>query len=117
MDLLNVLGDIEIAVSLKKDQEEQEKKQTDLEVDHILDQQYKQLNNKIEYVDPSSEEYKIVEKYVNETRGTGKQKIIHLFRIDRAGEHERYKQFAHLPNKKLLWHGTSKYNYFNLITL
>lgn len=109
-DLLNVLGDIEVAAGILK----KEKAAVD-----PLKSNYNQLNVDLDYVDPASEEFKIIETYTNNTEkpashcagwcmGSGiEREIIDVFRVNRHSEGGRYKAHDKTGNRKLLWHGTN----------
>jgi poly [ADP-ribose] polymerase len=96
-EMLNQLGDIAIGVAAT----------SDTSSEHPDDANYKSLNAKLKYVDPSSAEFKIIEKYSQETQGQRKCSIIDVFELDRDGEAERTKEHSDITNRKLLWHGTS----------
>jgi len=100
-DLLNTLSDIELANSLVGN----EKSDGD-EVDDPLDAKYKTLNCNLEYVDPSSEEWKVIKKYVDNTRAGNNVELAEVFRVDRKPEGKRFADHDSLGNRKLLWHGT-----------
>jgi poly [ADP-ribose] polymerase len=89
-----------------------------------VDVHYKKLKTDMLPVDPSSEEFKMVEVCIAHarlsicplrqtyTRNTHaathtqyKLVIEELFRIDRHGERDKYKPFSSLHNRMLLWHG------------
>jgi poly [ADP-ribose] polymerase len=100
-DLLNTLSDIELANSLM----ENEKADGDV-VDDPLDAKYKTLNCGLEYVDPSSDEWKTIKKYVDNTRSGNQVELAEVFRVDRKPEGKRFAEHEELDNRKLLWHGT-----------
>jgi len=106
-DMLNVLSDIEVAQKLTKEREDQEKEEEeDMEVDHPLDAQYKQLDANLEHLDKSSEEFKMVDKYVKNTmerKGT----LMEVYKVSRNTEGERFKAHEELDERKLLFHGTN----------
>lgn len=109
-DLLNVLGDISIAAGILKS----EKAAVD-----PLRANYNQLNVDLDYVDPSTEEFKVIETYTDNTEkpashckgwcmGSGIQReIIDVFRVNRHSEGARYDAHKKVGNRKLLWHGTN----------
>lgn len=73
MDLLEVLGDIALAQNMLK---EEDGKEVPDEVPHIMDQNFKKLNNGLKLVDKNSKEFKIIETYTYNTMGYRKVKII-----------------------------------------
>lgn len=100
-DLLAVLGDIEKAQDLlsKKDKSATKK--------HPLDANYDVLKADVEPLDKKSKEYKIIEKYSNQTMGYRKAVLQEVFKITRHGEEKRFSKYKNLDNRKLLWHGTN----------
>lgn len=103
-DMLNVLGDIEIAVSVQKGDASKSSKL----LPHPMDENYAGLDANLEWVDEKSTEYDFVQTYIESTaRGGRKPKLVNLFRLDRKPEGKRYAQHAALDNRKLLWHGTN----------
>ncbi|HEY5924633.1 MAG TPA: WGR domain-containing protein, partial [Kofleriaceae bacterium] len=103
-DMLNVLNDIEIAVSVQKG----DSKSTSKLLPHPMDENYAGLNAELEWVDEKSKEYEFVENYIEATARSGyKPKLINLFRIDRKSEGKRFAQHDDIENRKLLWHGTN----------
>merc|ERR1712137_214248 len=104
-DLLNILGDIEIATSL-------EKKSTSMvdidvgEVIHPLDQKYATLGAALTPIKKNSKLFKTLETYVNNTK-YGNIKILEIFEVDRETQNVRFDAFDDLENRKLLFHGTN----------
>uniref|UniRef100_A0A8D2NYT2 Poly [ADP-ribose] polymerase n=1 Tax=Zosterops lateralis melanops TaxID=1220523 RepID=A0A8D2NYT2_ZOSLA len=102
-DMLLVLADIEVAQSLQaqkvKEEEEEEKK-----VAHPLDQDYALLCCKLSLLDPTSQEYQLIQTYVMQTGH--KLRILNIWQVARDGEDERFKAHDLLENRRLLWHGT-----------
>ncbi|KAK3601615.1 hypothetical protein CHS0354_027865 [Potamilus streckersoni] len=106
MDMLLVLGDIELAQSLQKEKEQAEKS-AEVEVPHPLDVNYRLLKCKLELLTPKSKEFKILETYTKKTKSQHGPKIKYIWRVDRDGEGDRFKQHDDIKERKLLWHGTS----------
>eukprot|EP00794_Sanderia_malayensis_P008789 gene8789-9728_t len=106
MDMLTVLGDIEIAQGLKR---EEESSQADLEeVDHPLDIDYGLLDTTLELVDKKSEEFKVIKEYTEKTGSKyGSQKILEVWKVNRHSEGTRFATHDDIENRKLLWHGTN----------
>ena len=105
VEMLNVLNDIEIAVSMQK---ADTKQKTAKLIPHPADENYEKLNASLEVVDPKSKEYQILETYLENTARAGrKPKLLDIFRLDRKGEAARFKKHDDLDNRKLLWHGTN----------
>ncbi|XP_078678445.1 protein mono-ADP-ribosyltransferase PARP3-like [Branchiostoma floridae x Branchiostoma belcheri] len=108
MDMLLVLGDIEIAQAMQKDKDKDDGSEA-TDVKHPLDLNYDLLNCGLELLKPSSEEFKVIEKYTEATKYSGWRdpKILNVWKVDRSGEGDRFKEHDHLENRKLLWHGTN----------
>jgi poly [ADP-ribose] polymerase len=103
-EMLNVLSDIEVALSLQKD----EKKQVDTDLlPNPADQNYGKLNATLDVVEAGSEEFGFIQKYLDATAGHRKPKILDVFRLDRKGEAARFAEHDDLEHRKLLWHGTN----------
>ncbi|KAJ1560509.1 Poly [ADP-ribose] polymerase 3, partial [Nowakowskiella sp. JEL0078] len=101
IDLLNTLGDIEIAQNLKNNI-------TKLAVaEDKVTEDYKSLKNEILPVDPKSDEFKWIQQYMIASQSYARPKIVHAFRVNRESEKERMENFKHIGNRKLLWHGTN----------
>ncbi|XP_076289314.1 poly [ADP-ribose] polymerase-like [Lasioglossum baleicum] len=85
-----------------------------------LDAHYKQLNADIKVLDKKSNEYKLIEQYVQNTHATTHKQydleIEDVFVVKRSGEDSRYKPFKKLPNRKLLWHGSRTTNYTGILS-
>lgn len=113
LEMLDNLLEIEIAYSMMK------ASHADGDTSPI-DAHYAQLNTEISTLGKDTEEFKILEKYVQNTHAdTHKQynlKIQDIFKIDRKGESKRFKPFKKLPNRKLLWHGSRLTNYAGILS-
>jgi poly [ADP-ribose] polymerase len=105
VEMLNVLNDIEIAVSMQKDDD----KGGDEEfAPNPADENYKHLAADLDYVDPKSDEYGWISTYLNNTGAPHyTPKIVDVFRLNRHGERERFSAHDDIKERKLLWHGTN----------
>jgi poly [ADP-ribose] polymerase len=106
-DMLNVLADIEVALGMEKKAEE---KSTGELLPNPLDAQYATLNATLDLVDPNSEEFAFIQRYLDATKDRNhyyKPEIVDVFRIDRKGEAERFSAHDDYVERKLLWHGTN----------
>jgi len=104
-ELLNVLGDIEVAQSLIK---EKEKEIADVaEVPHPLDTNYGMLHCDIKPLPDDSEVYQKLVKYLNATKQHFEFEVLDIFEIRRHGEEDRFNYWDNTGNRKLLWHGTN----------
>lgn len=105
-DMLNVLNDIEIALGLQKKESKADKCQNLLP--NPADDNYQKLNAHLDWVDPNSKEFDVIETYMQNTGATHyKLKLMDVFRVERRGEPERFAAHHHLAERKLLWHGTN----------
>ncbi|KAG7326449.1 hypothetical protein KOW79_009850 [Hemibagrus wyckioides] len=103
-EMLLVLADIEIAQSLKAESEKAKQEMVET-VPNPIDQNYQSLKCNLILLDKKSNEFKIIEKYLN---ATGERlKIVDVWQVDRDKEAERFRDNDALENRKLLWHGTN----------
>lgn len=82
---------------------------------HPLDYCYRALNCRLNEIDDTSLEYKMVKKYMLTTADRTTYEIANLFSIDRAGEAERFDSISNKSNCKLLWHGSHTHNFLGLL--
>jgi hypothetical protein len=119
IEMLDNMMEIEVAYNLLKS-DKSDKPESGSEKDPI-DVHYEKLNTKIEVLDKTSEEFKILVKYVKnthaETHNLFDLEIEAIFKIARKGESKRFKPFKQLPNRKLLWHGSRTTNYAGILSL
>ncbi|KAK2189857.1 hypothetical protein NP493_95g03042 [Ridgeia piscesae] len=109
LDMLTVLGDIELALSMQKDKGKKSAK-TKLEVKEVpnpLDVNYDLLLCDLELLDATSQEFKILENYVKATKGGYNIKILDVWKVNRHGEDKAFAEYKTKGNRKLLWHGTN----------
>jgi poly [ADP-ribose] polymerase len=103
-EMLNVLGDIEIAVALQK----ADASTSASLVPHPADENYKKLGAALDVLDVKSDEYAMIDRYLTATARTGrKPTVLSAFRLDRKTEGQRFSAHDALANRKLLWHGTN----------
>ncbi|XP_067907485.1 protein mono-ADP-ribosyltransferase PARP3 [Heterodontus francisci] len=107
-DMLLVLADIELAQSLQAEKEQKAKTEIIEEVPHPLDEDYNLLKCELSLLPPTSDEFKMIKKYVDMT-GSGYRslKILNIWTLNRDGEGERFKVHNNIENRRLLWHGTN----------
>lgn len=110
MDMLLVLGDIEIAQSLQKEKDKKmEAEKGDL-LPNPLDVNYDLLNCELEYLDKKSPEFKVIETYTKNTKSTSPWcscTIKEVWKVNRIGEDKQFQEHDKIENRKLLWHGTN----------
>lgn len=108
MDMLLVLGDIEIAMSMEKAVDQKYAANKSAEVPHPFDNNYGMLNCKLELVSQKSEEFKVIKTYTDQTAGSWRKPTIkQVWKVNRDGESSRFKVHDKMGNRKLLWHGTN----------
>nr|CAI5827669.1 unnamed protein product [Callosobruchus analis] len=110
IDMLDSLMEIEIAYNLMKSSGSE----------HTVDSYYNTLNAEIEPLDTSSEQFSIIEEYVQnthaETHRSYELEIKDVFAVKRQGEDKRFKPFKKLHNRKLLWHGSRVTNFAGILS-
>ncbi|XP_058701103.1 protein mono-ADP-ribosyltransferase PARP3 [Poecile atricapillus] len=104
-DMLLVLADIEVAQSLQAQKVKEEEEEEEKEVVHPLDQDYALLCCQLSLLDPASQEYQLIQTYVEQTGH--KLHILNIWQVARDGEDERFKAHDLLEHRRLLWHGTN----------
>ncbi len=105
VDMLNVLNDIEIALSMQK--EEAKAPEEEL-LPNPADDNYKKLDADLDWVDPSSAEYAMVQAYMQNTGNNYyKLKLVDVYRLNRHREGVGFKDHDAITHRKLLWHGTN----------
>jgi poly [ADP-ribose] polymerase len=80
-----------------------------------IDEKYDALNCELAVVKEGTEERKMVEKYLDNTKDGRTLKLIDLFKVDRDGEDNRFNP-KKLGNKKLLWHGSRFSNFGGILS-
>ncbi|KAI3622559.1 poly-ribose polymerase [Moniliophthora roreri] len=120
LDLVDALGDMEIASQLMSSIEEKE----DADPVNPLDAQFQSLElTKMEVVPKTGEEYQTIEEYVRDTHGHThghiKAKLRNVFRIERGSETEAWKKagFDKVEDgeRMLLWHGSRSTNFAGIL--
>lgn len=111
-EILDNLIEVEIAYSM-------------LQQDHDdklnpLDAHYEQLKTELEPLDHKSEEFTLIDQYVQNTHAathdTYSLEVVDVFKVNRQGEKRRYKPFKKLHNRQLLWHGSRITNYVGILS-
>ncbi|XP_067330338.1 poly [ADP-ribose] polymerase 2 isoform X2 [Channa argus] len=108
--LLEALSDIQIAVKMVQSSKDSH--------EHPLDRQYHSLQCKLEPLDSSSHEYKVIEKYLQSTHATTHNDytmtILDIFSVDRDREGKNF--LSQLHNRTLLWHGSRLSNWVGILS-
>jgi len=105
-DMLLVLGDIEIAQAIQKDDVAVDDDSDEL--DHPHDVNFGVLNCGMTLLDKKSNDFKVIEKYTEQTKGGWTNpKILDVWEVDRDLEGDRFSEHEEIDNRRLLWHGTN----------
>uniref|UniRef100_A0A336MUR8 Poly [ADP-ribose] polymerase n=2 Tax=Culicoides sonorensis TaxID=179676 RepID=A0A336MUR8_CULSO len=112
IQMLDNLIEIELAYSMLNEDTDAEK--------NPIDGHYKQLKCDIAPLDKQSDEFKLLNKYVQnthaETHNQYELEVLDIFKVARKNEDRRYKPFKKLPNRKLLWHGSRLTNWAGILS-
>jgi poly [ADP-ribose] polymerase 2/3/4 len=119
MPLLETLLDIQVSNNIMSAAQAEKNKHEDQVA--LVDAQYNRLNMKeMTPLDRGSDEFKELEKYLMRSKGDLHPifyKIQDIFRIERAGEEERFKNSRYYglgdgkSDRRLLWHGARTANF------
>ncbi|XP_008297456.1 poly [ADP-ribose] polymerase 2 [Stegastes partitus] len=108
--LLEALSDIQIAVKMVQSSEDSD--------EHPLDRQYHSLQCKLQPVDSSSNEYTVIEKYLQSTHASTHRDytmtVLDMFSVDRDGESGNF--LSQIHNRTLLWHGSRLTNWVGILS-
>ena len=86
---------------------------------HPVDYIHHALNLCIDYLDPKSPEHEVVETYVKNTSEGSLNFVTHrikIFKIQRKGEAEAIEAFSDIGNQRLLFHGSSLFNFIGILS-
>lgn len=116
--MLDSLIEIECAYNLiKEDINGDSKKQNEV---NPIDKHYEQLKTSLKPLEKTSEEFKLLERYVQNTHAATHDmynlEIVDIFKVSRQGEARRYKPFKKLHNRRLLWHGSRLTNFAGILS-
>ncbi|KAF2885554.1 hypothetical protein ILUMI_20622 [Ignelater luminosus] len=110
IEMVDNLMELEIAYSLMKS----------TGGNNTIDAHYEQLKTELDTVDPTSEEYQIIQEYVKNTHAATHSsyelELLDAFTVKRQGEEKRFKPFKKLHNRKLLWHGSRTTNFAGILS-
>uniref|UniRef100_A0A3Q4HF67 Poly [ADP-ribose] polymerase n=1 Tax=Neolamprologus brichardi TaxID=32507 RepID=A0A3Q4HF67_NEOBR len=110
ISLLEALSDIQIAVKMVKSSEDSD--------EHPLDRQYHSLQCKLQPLDSSNNEYKVIEQYLHTTHAPThcdySMTVLDIFSVDRDGESKNF--LSQLSNRTLLWHGSRLSNWVGILS-
>uniref|UniRef100_A0A452R650 Poly [ADP-ribose] polymerase n=1 Tax=Ursus americanus TaxID=9643 RepID=A0A452R650_URSAM len=110
VQLLEALGDIEIAIKLVK---------TELQSpEHPLDQHYRKLHCALRPLDHESYEFKVISQYLQSTHAPTHRDytmtLLDIFEVEKEGEKEAFREDLH--NRMLLWHGSRLSNWVGILS-
>ena len=106
-DMLNIIGDVGAAVQTQKRAKSSKAKGAKKEPAPI-DAKYASLGCELTPVAASSDEYKMVQTYTDNTQGYRQCKVAELFRVEDCSNAAAFtKSTKKIGNRKLLWHGTN----------
>ncbi|XP_007949309.1 poly [ADP-ribose] polymerase 2 [Orycteropus afer afer] len=110
VQLLEALGDIEIAIKLVK---------TELQSpEHPLDQHYRNLHCAMHPLDHASYEFKVISQYLQSTHAPTHSDytmtLLDVFEVEKEGEKEAFREDLH--NRMLLWHGSRLSNWVGILS-
>ncbi|XP_076905255.1 poly [ADP-ribose] polymerase 1-like [Bidens hawaiensis] len=110
--MLEALQDIEIASRLVG---------FDVDNDDSLDDKYKKLQCEMVPLPHDSEDYRLVEKYLQTTHAPTHTdwalELEEVFTVDRRGEFDKFSPYKNkLNNKMLLWHGSRLTNFVGILS-
>ncbi|ETI37201.1 hypothetical protein F441_16612 [Phytophthora nicotianae CJ01A1] len=119
IDLLEVLANIEISQKLQAEKKKNAKKNAGAKL-NSLDAQFNMLNVKMEPLPDSTEEFKVIERYVETTHAPThvqyKLRIKSVLKINRPDEEMFTDVFKSVNNHKLLWHGSRLSNVVGILS-
>lgn len=82
---------------------------------NFLDAVYAFLNAQIQPINHDSDEFKAIEKYVQDTKMDWNVEIKDIFKVYRKEDEARFEPYKNLANRTLLWHGTLLTNYPSIL--
>ncbi len=114
MDLIDTLVNIKNAMSAQKNVGI--KRPASKKLPNPLDTKYANLNCRLTPLDTESSNYKMVSKYIDDTKqGYPNLRIVDLFEVEREGEAERFNPKG-LDNHILMWHGSLFSNFGGILS-
>ncbi|KAK4322190.1 hypothetical protein Pmani_006989 [Petrolisthes manimaculis] len=99
-EVMLTLSDIELTQSLQKNQDK------DVDI-HPLLEKYQMLDCKLELLNKSSSEFKMLKEYSTACPINRAGPLLDVWRVDREGEKLRFSVHDDIKHRKLLWHGTN----------
>ncbi|KAJ3046051.1 Poly [ADP-ribose] polymerase 2 [Rhizophlyctis rosea] len=114
LEMIESLGDIDIATTLMKDVKQQLDK-------NPIDVEYGTLKCDLSPIERDASTFKLLEKYMLSTHGATHSyytlELLDLFEVNRNGEDERFVPYGgKLHNRQLLWHGSRLTNFVGILS-
>ncbi|XP_006012127.1 poly [ADP-ribose] polymerase 2 isoform X2 [Latimeria chalumnae] len=110
LQLLEALSDIEIAIKVVKSEQKSS--------EHPLDRQYHSLHCSLTPLEHSSQQFKVIEKYLQSTHAKTHNDytmtLLDVFEVDKEGEKEALR--SDIENRMLLWHGSRLTNWVGILS-
>ncbi|XP_067462613.1 poly [ADP-ribose] polymerase 2-like [Thunnus thynnus] len=118
ISLLEALSNIQITVKIVQSSRNGD--------EHPLDRQYSSLKCKLQPLDSSAPEYKVIEKYLLSTHAPTDppthapthsdytMSVLDIFSVDREGENDEF--LSQLHSRTLLWHGSRLSNWVGILS-
>ncbi|XP_061587028.1 poly [ADP-ribose] polymerase 2 [Cololabis saira] len=108
--LLEALSDIQIAVKMVQSSADSD--------EHPLDRQYQSLQCNLQPLDSSSNEFKVIDRYLQSTHAPTHNdytmSVLDIFALDRNEEGSKF--LSDLHNRTLLWHGSRLSNWVGILS-
>lgn len=82
---------------------------------NLLDVNFEKLKCKIDTIEKSSSEFKMINDYVQNSKEYFKVELLNAFKLEREGEAERFNPKG-LGNRTLLWHGSRFSNFVGILS-
>ncbi|XP_053558208.1 poly [ADP-ribose] polymerase 2 [Bombina bombina] len=110
IQLLEALGDIQIAVKLASQELNS--------MEHPVDRQYRQLHCSLQPLEKTSADFQLIERYLQSTHASTHNDytmtLLHVFQMQREGEESKFR--TDLSNRMLLWHGSRLSNWVGILS-
>ncbi|MCO5608356.1 hypothetical protein L7F22_062565 [Adiantum nelumboides] len=111
LEMVEALGEIQLATKLLQDEDEE---------DDPLYSSYQRLKCQLEPLEHNNEEFDWIKGYLQNTHAKTHAsyglEIIQVFKATRESEVERFKKFANVQNRMLLWHGSRLTNWTGILS-
>ncbi|KAI5074524.1 hypothetical protein GOP47_0010485 [Adiantum capillus-veneris] len=110
LEMVEALGEIQLATKLLQDEDEEDP----------VYSSYQRLKCQLEPLEHSHEEFEWIKGYLQNTHAKTHAsyglEILQVFKASREDEGERFKKFAGVQNRMLLWHGSRLTNWTGILS-